>query len=248
MQRKTNTHTLSVNLDHVATIRQQRKTLYPDIITAAGFCEQAGADGITLHLRGDRRHIQDRDVELIRELSMLPLTVEMASTDEMTDLMCRIRPEKVTLVPEKPEELTTEGGLNLKEVAKKITKHIQRMQSEGIEVCLFLEPDLSDIRLAAELKCDAVELHTGTFAHNYDARNQSRASEELERIKKCVEEGSGIGLMMNVGHGLHYQNVKPIAAIESVKEFSIGHAIISRAIFSGLKTAVNDMVLLLDNA
>ncbi|MDH5656021.1 MAG: pyridoxine 5'-phosphate synthase [Spirochaetia bacterium] len=241
MIKKNKNHILSVNLDHVATLRQQRHTLYPDIVTAAGICEQAGADGITLHLRQDRRHIQNRDVELIREISILPLTVEMSCSKEITDLMCRIRPEKVTLVPEKPEELTTEGGLNLKEMKDTVKRLMEEMQSEGIHVCLFLEPEITDIELAAELKCDAVEIHTGTYAHNFDARNTSRTFEELERIQKSVETGTSAGLMMNVGHGLHYQNVIPVAGIPSVTEFSIGHGIISRAVFTGLKAAVSDM-------
>ena len=245
MQKNTEHHTLSVNLDHVATLRQQRKTLYPDIVTAAGICELAGADGITLHLRQDRRHIQNRDVELIREISILPLTVEMSCSKEITDFICRIRPEKITLVPEKPEELTTEGGLNLKEMKKIVSELMKKMQGEGILVCLFLEPEISDIELAAEMKCDAVELHTGTYSHNFDAGNSARARDVLEKIIKSVESGRKAGLMMNAGHGLNYQNVKPVAELNGLSEFSIGHGIVSRAVFTGLEKAVKEMAELI---
>jgi len=229
---------LSVNLDHVATVREQRKTAYPDLITAAGLCEIGGADGITLHLRGDRRHIQDRDVELMRRVNFLPLTIEMAPDPDLVRLMAELKPDKVTLVPERPEELTTEGGLNLSTQKRAVEEAVDRLKQSGIAVCLFLEPESDAIRIGKEIGCDAVELHTGLYAQ---LRDGAEVKEELVRIENAVEIGTSLGLMMNAGHGLHYQNVPALARIAGLGEFSIGHAIISRAIFTGIGVAVSEM-------
>ncbi|MBW7857434.1 MAG: pyridoxine 5'-phosphate synthase [Leptonema sp. (in: Bacteria)] len=233
---------LSVNLDHIATLRQARGTNYPSVATAAGICELAGADGITLHLREDRRHIQDKDVQLIGQVSLLPITLEMAPTDEMVKIAIQNKPYSVTLVPERRMEVTTEGGIDAISESARLTPKIQRLQQAGILTCLFLEPTTEQIQKACELEVDAVELHTGLYSEYFDrSRNHSA---ELKRIEKAVELGKSMDLKMNAGHGLHYQNVRPIAAISGLDEFSIGHSIISRSIFVGLERAIAEMVSL----
>jgi len=238
---------LSVNLDHIATIREARKTNYPSITTAAGICEVAGADGITLHLREDRRHIKDRDLEIIREITLLPLTLEMAPTDEMLEIALKNKPDAVTLVPERRMEITTEGGLDLTKNQDKIQFIIDSLKKYHIKVCLFLEPIKEQIQIAKELNADAVEIHTGRYANLFDRFNPSKYEEELNRIKESAVFGKNIGLQMNAGHGIHYHNVRPLAKIEELSEFSIGHSIISRSIFVGLERAIREMAELIRN-
>ena len=232
---------LSVNLDHMATLRQVRRTTYPSLTTAAGICEVAGADGVTLHLREDRRHIQDRDLELLRETSLLPITLEMGSTDEMVDIALRNRPHAVTLVPERRQELTTEGGLDAVKLAPALESVVGRLKEQGIIVCLFLEPDPAQIDTAARLKCDSVELHTGAYALDWEKSRTDAISNHLSRIGAVVRQGVELGMQMNAGHGLHYQNIRPLAALEGLTEFSIGHSIICRSLFVGLEKAVREM-------
>jgi pyridoxine 5-phosphate synthase len=244
---KTAKRSLSVNLDHIATLRQTRHTKYPDPVFAAGLCALAGADGITLHLRSDRRHIQERDVELIRETSSIPVTVEMACDDDTISIIKRILPDAVTLVPERPEELTTEGGLNLRFMRDRVATVVRDLKGAGIHVCLFLEPDLSDIEIAREIGCDSVEIHTGAYAHHFESRRVDLANAELERFREAARTGERIGLQMNAGHGLHYENIAPLAAIPQFSEFSIGHAIVARSIFTGLAEAVREMKRAMSN-
>lgn len=229
---------LSVNLDHIATLRQARGTAYPSLTTAAGICEIAGADGITLHLREDRRHIQDRDLELISEVSLLPVTLEMAPTEEMLRIALKQRPRTVTLVPEHRLEITTEGGIDAIRSASTLKPVVDALKSEGIRACLFLEPERDQIEQARALGADSVELHTGRYAELFDER---RNGEELNRIELAVTYGVSLGLQMNAGHGLHYQNIRPLAAIKGLQEFSIGHAIVSRSVFVGLERAIREM-------
>ncbi len=233
--------TLSVNLDHIATIREARKTPYPSLTTAAGICEVAGADGITLHLRQDRRHVQDRDLEIIREITLLPLTLEMAPTEEMLNIALKNKPNAVTLVPERRMEITTEGGLDLTKNKDNIKYIIQELKKNNIKVCLFLEPDLKQIELAKNLDADAVEIHTGKYSILFDRFNPAKYDEELNKIKEAAKFGSELKLQMNAGHGIHYHNVRPLAKIEYISEFSIGHSIVSRSIFVGLEKAIKEM-------
>jgi len=229
---------LSVNLDHIATLRQARGTAYPSLTTAAGICEIAGADGITLHLREDRRHIQDRDLELISEISLLPVTLEMAPTEEMLRIALQRRPYTVTLVPEHRLEITTEGGIDAIRSASILKPVVDALKSEGIRACLFLEPERDQIEQARALGADSVELHTGRYAELFDER---RHGEDLKRIELAVAYGNSLGLQMNAGHGLHYQNIRPLAAQKGLQEFSIGHAIVSRSVFVGLERAIREM-------
>ncbi|MFN3605409.1 MAG: pyridoxine 5'-phosphate synthase [Leptonema sp. (in: bacteria)] len=233
---------LSVNLDHIATLREVRKLNYPSVFTAASICEISGADGITVHLRGDRRHIQDKDLYILREISLLPLTLEMAPTEEMLKIALKVRPHKVTLVPERRMEITTEGGLDLRENQKNLKEIIEQLKKEEIQICLFLEPDLESIQMAKEFHADAVEIHTGRFAILFNQNKQKGYLEELDRIKESILLGHSLKLNMNVGHGLHYQNVSLLAKIPEIQEFSIGHSIVSRAIFVGLEKAIREML------
>ncbi len=236
---------LSVNLDHIATVRKLRGTAYPEVLYAAGVCENAGADGITLHLRGDRRHIEEQDVIDVRSRCMLPLTLEMAAEKETVEFALDVKPACVTLVPERPSELTTEGGLDAESLMDSLQPVVDTLKSSGIEVTLFLEPESSQINAASKLGCHAVEIHTGRYAILWDERQGDSLQVELDRIVKAVQLGVGLGLRMNAGHGIYYQNVKPLAAIPGLSEFSIGHGIISRSIFSGLEEAVREMNRLL---
>jgi pyridoxine 5-phosphate synthase len=231
---------LSVNLDHIATLRQVRKINYPDLMLAAGITELGGADGITLHLRGDRRHIQDDDVKKIKVNSILPVTLEMAATEEMLSFAAENRIHTVTLVPERPSELTTEGGLDIAKNISNLTHYIKLLKGHGIKVTAFTEPDSEQIHASFEAGCDAVEMHTGRYALVYPEGIQAYKN-ELERIEKAASLGVSKGLLMNCGHGLHYQNVLPLAAIHDISEFSIGHGIVSRAVFTGLEKAVREM-------
>lgn len=229
---------LSVNIDHVATLRQARRTTYPSLATAAGICEVAGADGITLHLREDRRHIQDEDLKVLSEISLLPLTLEMAPTEEMLGIALQYRPRAVTLVPENRLEITTEGGIDAIRSASSLKPVLQALKEAGIRTCLFLEPDPGQIEQARTLQADSVELHTGRYAELFDVQKHLP---ELQRIDEAVKLGRSLGLQMNAGHGLHYRNIRPLAALSGLQEFSIGHSIVSRSIFVGLERAVREM-------
>lgn len=229
---------LHVNIDHVATIRNARGTSYPDPVWAASICELAGAHGITVHLREDRRHITDRDVRLLRQTVRTFLNLEMAATDEMVAIAREVKPDLVTLVPEKREERTTEGGLDVIQKRAALELHLGRLHEAGIEVALFVDPDLPQIRAAAELKVSRVELHTGDYC---EARGAA-AARELERLSVATEEAIAAGLRVAAGHGLDYPNVEPVAAIPGIEELNIGHAIVARAVLVGLERAVRDML------
>jgi pyridoxine 5-phosphate synthase len=236
---------LGVNIDHVATLRQARGTRYPDPVQAAIDAEQAGADGITLHLREDRRHIQDRDVELLRGLLQTRMNLEMAVTDEMVAIAERIRPEDCCLVPERREELTTEGGLDVDAQLPRVRDVCGRLAAAGVRVSLFIDADPRQIEAAVECGAPAVELHTGRFA---DAVDRGERAAELARLIEAARLGSEAGLHVNAGHGLNYHNVEEIARIGAVRELNIGHAIIARALFSGLGPAVREMKRLMVEA
>ncbi|WP_028389578.1 pyridoxine 5'-phosphate synthase [Legionella fairfieldensis] len=229
---------LGVNIDHIATVRQARGTRYPDPVQAAMDAEEAGADGITLHMREDLRHIQARDVRLIRQVLQTRMNLELAVTEAMLDFAEEIKPEHTCLVPEKREELTTEGGLDVVENYQVIATAVKRLQAMGSEVSLFIDADKRQIDAAVAVGAPVIEIHTGCYA---DATNENEQRNELERIKDAASYAAGLGLIVNAGHGLHYHNVKPIAAIKELHELNIGHAIIARALFCGLKQAVRDM-------
>jgi len=230
---------LGVNIDHVATIREARKTVEPEPVYAALIAEEAGADSIVVHLREDRRHIQERDVRIIKEVLKIPLNLEMAATDEMVDKACDIRPHQATLVPERREEVTTEGGLDLGKVANRLRRSIPRLKAEGILVSLFVDPDPVSIETAKDIGADAVELHTGQYAMGWLKRSWEAPLKELEEASRL---SAGIGLMTFAGHGLTYQNVRQVTAISPVEELNIGHSIISRAVMVGLGQAVREMI------
>lgn len=229
---------LGVNVDHIATLRQARGTNYPDPVYAASVAEHAGADGITVHLREDRRHIQDRDVYVLKETLGTRMNLEMAVTDEMITIACQVKPAFCCLVPEKREELTTEGGLDVIANQHKITEAVSKLSAEGIQVSLFIDADEQQIRAAFETKAPFIEIHTGHYA---EAVTEAEQAAELSRITNGVKYAASLGLKVNAGHGLHYHNVKPIAAIDEIIELNIGHAIIARAAIDGLEKAVRDM-------
>ena len=236
---------LGVNIDHVATLRQARGTRYPDPVQAAIEAEQAGADGITVHLREDRRHIQERDVRLLAEVLQTRMNFEMAVIDEMVAFAEEIRPAHVCLVPERREELTTEGGLDVCGNEARVHSAIERLAAAGCEVSLFIDPDPRQIEAAKRLGAPVIELHTGHYADTEGAEQQKA----LSRIRESVNYARKLGLVVNAGHGLHYHNVQDIAAIPGINELNIGHAIIARALFSGLAGAVRDMrQLILESA
>jgi len=245
MMRIQNKILLGVNIDHVATMRQSRLTRYPDPVQAAFVAEQAGADSITVHLREDRRHIQDRDIELLKESLQTRMNLEMAVTDEMLAIAERVKPEDCCLVPEKREELTTEGGLDVLGQQSKINAACERLANAGIKVSLFIDADEEQVEAAAIAGAPAIEIHTGNFA---DAEDSRKAEAEYARIVRAVEFGIAKGLQVNAGHGLHYHNVSGIAAIEGIAELNIGHAIIARSIFTGLDEAVREMKRLMIEA
>lgn len=229
---------LGVNIDHVATLRQARGTRYPEPIQAALVAEQAGADAITLHLREDRRHIQDRDVEILYDTLHTRMNLEMAATSEMLEIACRIKPADCCLVPEKREELTTEGGLDAAANVAYLTDYCARLAESGVRVSLFVDADSAQLEAAVAIGAPVVEIHTGHYA---DARSLPERSTEFARIQSAVSFGEELGLHVNAGHGLDYHNVREIAAISGVRELNIGHSIIARAIFSGLGDAVREM-------
>jgi pyridoxine 5-phosphate synthase len=229
---------LGVNIDHIATLRQARGTNYPDPVHAAAVAEHAGAEGITIHLREDRRHIIDRDVYTLAKTLKTRMNFEMAVTDEMLDIACDIKPAYVCLVPEKREELTTEGGLDVAGQQDKIAAAVARLTQEGIKVSLFIDADTTQIDAAVAVGAPVIEIHTGCYA---DALTDADTAIELSRISEMATYAHGKGLVVNAGHGLHYHNVKPIAAIPELYELNIGHSIIARAAIDGLATAVRDM-------
>ncbi len=229
---------LGVNIDHVATLRQQRGTRYPSVVQAALLAEQAGADLITLHLREDRRHIQDPDVFILRSLLQTRMNLEMAVTEEMLDVALQVRPHDACLVPERRAELTTEGGLDVAGNFDKIEAACQRLGAAGIRVSLFIDPEATQLDAALAAGAPVVELHTGAFA---DAGSTVQADAEFDRISHAVAHGVGLGLHVNAGHGLHYHNVQRIAQIPGVEELNIGHAIVAHALFVGLESAVREM-------
>jgi len=234
---------LAVNVDHVATLRQARRAKYPDPVAAAILAELGGANGIVVHLREDRRHIQDRDLELLRQVVKTHLNLEMANTEEMLAIATRIKPDRVTLVPERREELTTEGGLNVADQEMKIQDAISVLHRAGIEVSLFIDPVAHQIKAASRVGADVVELHTGIFAEAKTIEERRRQFEMLKNAAKLARE---LGLNVHAGHGVDYENVLWLREIQEIEEFSIGHAIVARAVLVGMEQAVRDMVKLLN--
>jgi len=233
---------LCINIDHIATLRQQRRESEPDPVVAAGICELAGADGIVCHLREDRRHIIDRDLMLLKETVKTRLDLEMAVTDEMVKIACDVKPYMVTLVPEKREELTTEGGLDVKKYEDKIAKAIEILKNNDIKISIFVEPHLDNVDISLEVGADMIEIHTGKYAITKHIDDKII---ELEKIKQTAKLARELGLNVNAGHGLNYTNIIPIANIDDIEEVSIGHSIIARAVFTGLETAVRDMLTII---
>ena len=230
---------LCINIDHVATLRQARREVEPDPITAAGICELAGADGIVCHLREDRRHINDRDLRILKEVVKTKLDLEMAATDEMLKIASVIKPEMATLVPEKREEITTEGGLDITRFKSKVSDAIDKLQEEGIKVSVFIDPLPENVDLALEVGSDMIEIHTGIYA-NCKEPNQKLI--ELEKILHIARMAKELGMGVNAGHGLNYLNIVPLTTMEEIDEVSIGHSILARAVFVGLDKAVKEMI------
>lgn len=233
---------LGVNIDHVATVRQARRDIEPDPIAAAVICELAGAHGITIHLRGDRRHIQDRDLHLLRQIVKTKLNLEMAATEEMVGIALDVRPDQVSLVPEKREELTTEGGLDVAANVEQVAGAVARLKKADIPVSLFVEADRGQIAASERAGADAVELHTGTYAN---APTEAAQATELKRLIKAGREAATRGLRVHAGHGLTYRNIIPIKQIPKLHEVNIGHNIVARAVLVGLDRAVREMLELL---
>jgi pyridoxine 5-phosphate synthase len=233
---------LGVNVDHVATLRQARKVSYPDPVAAAMLAELAGADQITIHLREDRRHIQDRDLRILRETCQTVLNLEMAASSEMVKVAYEYKPDTVTLVPERREELTTEGGLDVGSQRDHISKLIKNLKDGDIVVSLFIDPDLDQVRASHKCNADRVELHTGRYC---EARNEKDRARELSRIVDAAKAASKLGLGVAAGHGLTYENVRPVARIQEIDELNIGHAIVARAVLVGFERAVREMIQLM---
>lgn len=232
---------LHVNIDHVATLRQARKHVYPDPVAAAVLAELAGAAGITVHLRGDRRHIQERDLRLLRETVQTKLNVEMATTPEMVRLALQFKPDIVTFVPERPDEVTTEGGLEVSFNREAVAKQVSLLKEADIAVSLFIDPDLDQIRAAHKVDADLVEINTAKYT---EAKDPEDANKELEKILNSAKSAAKLGMGVAAGHGLNYTNVRPVAAISEIEEFNIGHALIARAVLVGLDRAVREMIAL----
>ncbi|MEW6187411.1 MAG: pyridoxine 5'-phosphate synthase [Thermodesulfobacteriota bacterium] len=234
---------LAVNVDHVATVRQARKIHEPDPVIAAGLAELAGAEGIIVHLREDRRHVQDRDLYLLKETVKTKLNLEMAAAEEILRIALKVRPPMVTLVPEKRQELTTEGGLDVRGQKKRLLTVVQRLHRAKIAVSLFVDPDPVQIQAAKEVGADIIELHTGHYA---EAKTEKEAERHLERIAAGAQQGVHLGLKVSAGHGLNYVNIKRFQGLEEIEEYSIGHSIIARAVYVGLDQAVREMVALVE--
>lgn len=232
---------LAVNIDHIATIREARKGREPEPVAAALIAEMAGAQGITVHLRGDRRHIQDRDLDMLRQAIATKLNVEMAVTEEMERVALKVCPDQVTLVPERPQELTTEGGLDIVQHGDAVTSFTRTMQAAGILVSIFLDPEAAQVKKAKEVGADAIEINTGKYA---EAKGRD-AGHEFERLVEAAHRGADLGLEVLAGHGLNYTNVIRIAGVPEIVELNIGHSIVSRAVLVGMERAVRDMVALL---
>jgi len=233
---------LSVNIDHIATVRQARKAGEPDPVAAAVIAELAGAEGIIAHLREDRRHVQDRDLRLLREVVRTKLNMEMAATDEMLRIACAVKPDFSTLVPEKREELTTEGGLDVASRIEFMKGYIGRLREAGILVSLFVDPDAAQINASKKAGADFVEIHTGAYAN---ARTEQEREREFGKIAEAAVLASSLGLRVGAGHGLNYVNTRRIAAVPAIEDLNIGHSIVSRAVLSGMDRAVRDMLALL---
>ena len=234
-----------LNIDHVATVRQARRTDEPDPVRAAVLAELAGIHGLTVHLREDRRHIQDRDVRLLMETARTPVNLELAASSEILDIACELKPFQVTLVPEKREEVTTEGGLDLSEGSlDSLRGALARLKAAGIRTSLFIDPDDDAVQVSAELGVDAIELHTGEYANARGAEQDA----QLERLAAAARTGRALGLAVHAGHGLTYENVTPVAAIPEIEELNIGHSVISRAVLTGVDSAVREMSRILRRA
>ncbi|MBJ6762717.1 pyridoxine 5'-phosphate synthase [Myxococcaceae bacterium JPH2] len=236
---------LGVNVDHVATLRQARRTPYPDPVTAAALAELAGARQITIHLREDRRHIQDRDLRILRDTVQTLLNLEMAATAEMVKIAYEYKPDVVTLVPERREELTTEGGLEVAGQREQIAKIIKNLKDGEISVSLFIDPDLDQVRASHKVNADRIELHTGRYC---EARNERERARELARIVDAAKAAAKLGMGVAAGHGLNYDNVQPIARIQEIDELNIGHGIVARAVLVGFERAVREMLELMRDA
>ena len=238
---------LGVNIDHVATLRQARLAKEPNLVRAAVLAEMAGAEGITIHLREDRRHIQDADVRLLRQVITTRLNLEMATSSEIVDLALEVVPDMITLVPEKRQELTTEGGLNILDAATRenTAKAIERLKAKEIEISLFVDANVEIMKIAKDIGADYVEIHTGKYS---DAINEIERKEELKYIEDATRAAKALGLKVNAGHGLDYKNVAAVAKIKDIVELNIGHSIVARSVFVGLEQAVREMKALIDNA
>jgi pyridoxine 5-phosphate synthase len=232
---------LGVNIDHVATVREARKTNEPDPVWAATLAELGGADAITIHLREDRRHIQDRDLRVLKESVAVPINLELACAADVINIACEVSPHQATLVPERREEVTTEGGLDVVGSREKVATAVRRLKDAGIVVSLFLDPDPTQLEATASLGVDAVELHTGVYAHASAKHHTQETNAALQTLVAAGKQVRTAGLTLNAGHGLTYRNVKPVAAIEGMHELNIGHSIVARAIMVGLEQAVRDM-------
>ena len=243
---------LGVNVDHVATVRQARRTYEPDPVWAAIEAHLGGADGITVHLREDRRHIQDEDVRRLRELTHIKLNLEMAATDEMVAIACRLKPEMAMLVPEGRHEVTTEGGLDVSSQEKALRRAVERLSGAGIVVSVFIDAELRQVEAAKRAGASVCEIHTGPYAHAFHSRGREAESPavvaELKKIQAAGEAIRSLGMRFNAGHALNYFNVKPVAALPGVRELHIGHAIVSRAVFVGMREAVREMKALMVQA
>lgn len=233
---------LGVNIDHVATVRQARRTRYPDPIAAAAIVEAAGADQITVHLREDRRHMQDRDIRILRQTIQTQMNLEMAATPEMMKIAYEVKPDLVTLVPERREELTTEGGLDVNHHREHLKKFVHNMRDGDVPVSLFIDPDLDQIRAAHRIDVSNIEIHTGKYC---DARTAAEQRSELQRVVDAARTASKLGMRVAVGHGLNYRNVTPLVGIEEIEEYNIGHSIVAQAVLVGMDRAVRDMIALL---
>ena len=229
---------LGVNVDHVATLRQARRAAYPDPVTAAALAELGGADQITVHLREDRRHIQDRDLQILRQTVQTPLNLEMAAVDEMVAIAQGVRPETCTLVPERRQEITTEGGLDVVARRDALSQVTTKLRDAGLDVSFFIDPDVEQVKASQRAGATIVEIHTGRYC---DAKGDEERARELERVSTAARAAARLGLTVAAGHGLHYANVRPIAAIPEIEELNIGHAIIARAVLVGLERAVREM-------